>query len=92
LREKLEQSTETKDERVLLKLDVEDDVTLEVIDVFLTFLYSGKFKDTRGNDENDVDPTWVEMLPGLVDLAHTVSELYDKYNTDQLPEMTLIMI
>jgi len=77
--ESLEKSTETKDERNLLKLEVEDDVTLKVIDVFLTFLYSGKFKNTRGNDENDVDPTWVEMLPGLVDLAHKVSELKEKY-------------
>jgi len=74
LREKLRDSTERKENgKVVLKLEVED-VALEVIDIFITFLYSGKLKDIR-EEEGDVDPTWVEMLPQLVDLAHKVSEL-----------------
>jgi len=72
LQDKLEGSTEKKDERVVLKLEVED-VALEVIEFFFTFLYSGKFKDTR--DPDGVDPTWIEMLPQLVYIAHKVSEL-----------------
>jgi len=72
LREKLKESTEkNEDGKVVLKLEVED-VALEVIDIFLNFLYSGKLKDIREEDDDD-KPTWVKMLPQLVDLAYRVS-------------------
>jgi len=57
---------EKKDDKVVLKL--EEDVALEVIDQFLTFIYSGRLKDTR-KDNTSVDPSWVESLPELVQLA-----------------------
>jgi len=68
----LKESTEKKDGKVILKLT--EDVTSEVIDIFLTFLYSGKFKEARENEYN-VDPTWMEKLPELVHLAHKVHDL-----------------
>jgi len=71
LREKLEESTEKKDDKMVLKLEV--DVSLTVMDIFLTFIYSGKLKDIREGD--GVDPTWVQMLPQLVEMAHEVSKV-----------------
>jgi len=79
LRDNLRDSTEkNEDGKVVLKLEVED-VALEVMDIFITFLYSGKLKDTR-EEEDDDDPTWVEMLPQLVDLAYKVSLLISVFS------------
>jgi len=66
LREKLIDSTEKKEDKVVLKLE-EEDVDLEVIHQFLTFIYSGRLKDTR--NETTAEPLWVESLPELVQLA-----------------------
>jgi len=72
LGEKLKDSTlKNENGKVVLKLEVED-VALGVMDIFMTFLYSGKLKDIRQEEEED-EPTWVQMLPQLVDLAHKVS-------------------
>jgi len=72
LREMLEVSTERKDDKVVLKLEV--DVAIQVMDIFFNFLYTGKLKDVREN-ELSVEPTWVEMLPDLVAHADKVSDL-----------------
>jgi len=77
LKEMLEGSTEKRDDKVVLKLEVEDVALLEVLDIFLTFLYSGKLKDVRKHCRS-VDPTWVEMTPKLIDLAHKVSEFINR--------------
>jgi len=66
LRDKLKDSKENKDGKVVLKL--EEDVALEVIDHFLTFIYSGRLKDTR-KDRHSAAPVWIECLPELVQLA-----------------------
>jgi len=66
LREKLKESTEKKDDKVLLTL--EEDVALGVAEQFLIFIYSGRLKDTR-NVSTSADPLWVEFLPQLVQLA-----------------------
>jgi len=66
LQDKLTESTERKDDKVLLTL--EEDIALEVIHQFLTFIYSGRLKDTR-KDSASADPLWVELLPQLVQLA-----------------------
>jgi len=66
LLQKLKESTERKDDKIVLKL--EEDVALEVIHQFLTFIYSGRLKDTRKDDTSD-DPLWAELLPELVQLA-----------------------
>jgi len=71
LREMLEVSTERKDEKLVLKLEL--DVAIEVIDIFLNFLYSGKLKGVR-KPELSVKPTWVAILPDLVALADKVSD------------------
>jgi len=63
LRDKLKDSKEKKDGKVVLKL--EEDVDFEVMDAFLTFIYSGRLKDTR-KDNTTPEPIWVEMLPQLV--------------------------
>jgi len=66
VREKLKESTEKKDDKVVLKL--EEDVAIKVIDQLVTFIYSGRLKDTR-KDNTSADPLWVETLPELVQLA-----------------------
>jgi len=79
VRHMLETSTEKKDGKVVVKLE---DESVEVIDQFLTFLYSGKLKDTTTVDEENtsgvgvIEPIWVELLPSLVNLADKVSELF----------------
>jgi len=62
---------EKRDGKVVLKLEVED-VAVEVIDIFVNFLYSGTLKDVREHFRS-IDPTWVAMLPKLIDLADKVS-------------------
>jgi len=46
------------------------EVSVEVVDQFLMFLYTGRLKDKRreGSDE----PVWVEMLPQLVYISQKV--------------------
>jgi len=66
LRDKLKDSKEKKDGKVVLKL--EEDVDFEVMDAFLTFIYSGRLKDNR-KDNTTPDPIWVDVLPQLVRLA-----------------------
>jgi len=66
LREKLKESTEKKDEKVILKL--REDAALEVIDQLLTFIYSGRLKDTR-KDSTSAEPLWIDTLPELVQVA-----------------------
>jgi len=78
LREMLEVSTEKRDDKVVLEL--KEDVTPEVIDQFLTFLYSGKLKDIR-QDIVTVDPTWVEVLPELFQMADKVSSKNKPYHS-----------
>jgi len=63
---------QSQDGKIVLKLT--ENVTVDVIDIFLTFIYSGKLKDTREN-ETSLEPIWVESLPELIDLAHKVSGL-----------------
>jgi len=46
------------------------DVKVKVVDQFLTFLYTGLFKN-KDPVEGD-DPRWVEMLPELVYIADKV--------------------
>jgi len=72
LQDKLKESTERKDDKIVLTL--EEDVALEVIHQFLTFIYSGRLKDTR-KDSASADPLWVELLPELVQLALKVGNL-----------------
>jgi len=60
-----------EDGKVVLKLEEDADVTLETFDLFLTFIYSGRFKETR-TTPTSVNFTWVDLLPELVDLAHKV--------------------
>jgi len=38
------------------------DISVKVIDQFLSFLYCGHFKDKRENGKTE--PDWVGMLPG----------------------------
>jgi len=65
--------SQTKEVKIL-------DVSVEVVDQFLTFLYTGRLKDKRreGSDE----PVWVEMLPQLVYIAEKV-RLYSNLSCDQ---------
>jgi len=65
------ESLEKKDGKVVLKLE-DDNVTSEVIDHFLMFLYSGKLKDIR-KFETSAEFVWVDLLPQLVNLAQKVS-------------------
>jgi len=76
VRHMLETSTEKKDGKVVVQLE---DESVEVIDQFLTFLYSGKLKDTAMEEQRTsgvgvIEPIWVELLPSLVNLADKVSE------------------
>jgi len=64
--------TETKDRVV----KIEDVSSAGVVDQFLTFLYTGRFKGKR-QEAGDNDPQWVTMLPELVYLA-------DKYDVKDL--------
>jgi len=55
--------------RVLVEMS---DGSVEVIDLFLTFLYTGEFKDKEGTSENF--QAWnEEMLNGLVHISDKVS-------------------
>jgi len=63
---------EKKDGKVILKIEEEEGVTLEVIDHFLTFLYSGKLGDGDEIGPNG-RPVWVGLLPQLVHMAHKVT-------------------
>jgi len=47
-----------------------DDASLEVVEVFLTFLYTGRMKDKRKDETSD--PIWVSLLPQLVYIADKV--------------------
>jgi len=56
-----------------------NDVSLEVVDQFLTFLYTGQLKDKEraeeGTSGENNDKTWAEeMLPGLAYISDKVSE------------------
>jgi len=77
--ENSESLEKNEDDDVVLRLVEDDeDVTLEVFDLFLTFLYYGSLKDTRmpdGGDQSLGQPSWVEMLPKLVLLADKVISL-----------------
>jgi len=68
MRHLLRASTEKKDGKVVVKM--EEVVSLEVIDQFLTFLYSGKLKEGVG--ALNTRPVWVSLLPHLVGLAYKV--------------------
>jgi len=63
---------EKKDGKVILKIEEEEGVTLEVMDHFLTFLYSGKLKNGDETGPNG-RPVWVGLLPQLVHMAHKVT-------------------
>jgi len=47
-----------------------DDAPLEVVELFLKFLYTGQLKDKRR--EGTSDPIWVALLPQLVYIANKV--------------------
>jgi len=49
-----------------------DDVSLEVVDQFLTFLYTGQLKDNRVERTGN-NPTWIELLPQLVYVGDKVT-------------------
>jgi len=55
LKKMLEESFETKDGKVILKL--EEEVTLEVIDLFFRFIYSGRLGEEKIG--KDGLPVWV---------------------------------
>jgi len=52
------------------------DVPLDVMDQFITCLYTGKFNGKR--KECDGEPSWVDMIPQLVYFADKVSNLINK--------------
>jgi len=58
-----------KEEKSVMVLD---DAPVEVVENFLTFLYTGRFKDKRRREGSD-DPVWVEMLPKLTSMAVEVT-------------------
>jgi len=62
-------SNERKEGKVVVKM--EDDVSLEVIDHFLTFLYSGVLKGGESVVPSG-RPVWIDLLPQLVRMAHKV--------------------
>jgi len=49
------------------------DASPEVVDQFLTFLYTGKLKDKRKKGNEDDEPVWVQMLPQIIYLGDKVS-------------------
>jgi len=49
------------------------DVSVDVMDQFLTFLYTGRLKDKRR--EGSDDPVWVDSLPQLVYIAEKVRQV-----------------
>jgi len=67
----LRASKEKKDGKLVIRM--EDDVRFEVIEVFLTFLYSGKLEDgERSSIVPSGRPAWIDLLPELVQMAHEV--------------------
>jgi len=76
-----------EDGKVVLKLEEDADVTLETFDIFLTFIYSGRFKETR-KTPTSVHFTWIDLLPQLVDLAQKVGN--QESLTNQLCLLPLI--
>jgi len=54
------------------------DASPEVVDQFLTFLYTGKLKDKRRKGNDDDEPVWVQMLPQIIYIA-------DKVNLNKTP-------
>jgi len=48
-----------------------DDISFEVVEQFLTFLYTGRMKDKEGREGN-TEPIWIELLPQLVYIADKV--------------------
>jgi len=49
-----------------------DDASVEVVEQFLTFLYTGRMKDSEGREEGS-EPVWVALLPQLVYIADKVN-------------------
>jgi len=49
-----------------------NDASLEVVEQFLTFLYTGRMKDKEGREASN-EPTWVALLPQLVYIADKVN-------------------
>jgi len=79
LREMLKNSLEkNEDDKIVLKLEEDADVTLETFDLFLIFIYSGRFKETR-KTRKSVHFSWVDLLPQLVALAHKVGNQESLY-------------
>jgi len=62
-------SNENKEGKVVVKM--EGDVSVEVIDLFLTFLYSGVLKGGESVVPSG-RPVWIDLLPQLVKMAHKV--------------------
>jgi len=50
-----------------------NDVSPEVVDQFLSFLYTGRFKNKRKANENGFVEVWKEILPQLVYMADKVN-------------------
>jgi len=50
-----------------------NDVSSEVIDHFLSFVYTGRFKNKRKANENGFVEVWVEIVPQLVYMADKVN-------------------
>jgi len=48
-----------------------DDASLEVVEHFLTFLYTGRMIDKEGKEGSN-EPIWVALLPQLVYMADKV--------------------
>jgi len=55
-------------EEVELKID---NVSADVVDQFLTFMYTGSLKEKRPEGSSN-DLTWIELLPQLVCIARKV--------------------
>jgi len=49
------------------------DASVEVMDQFLNFVYSGRLKDKKKRKGKSENPLWVSLLPELVYVADKVS-------------------
>jgi len=50
-----------------------DNASLEVVEFFLTFLYTGRLKDKLREETSN--PTWIELLPELVSIADKLNKI-----------------
>jgi len=64
-----------------------NNVAMDAVEQFLTFLYSGKLKEAEINDARryfSAEPIWVERLPQLATMAYQVCKILDRVNTSSI--------